>query len=52
MDGLLFSQVGLDALLMPLAHVAMADQNVKYHHQHLHRQRLNKAYIWVGLLVV
>lgn len=33
--GLLFPQVGLDAPLMPLAHAPVADQDIKYHHQHL-----------------
>lgn len=33
--GLLLPQVGLDTPFMPLAHAAVADQDVKHHHQHL-----------------
>ena len=38
--GLLLPQVSLDAPLMPLAHAAVADQDVKDHHQHLQGHRL------------
>lgn len=37
--GLLLPQMSLDAPLMPLAHAAVADQDVKDHHQHLQRHR-------------
>ena len=40
MHGLLLPQVRLNAPFMPLAHAAMADKDVKDHHQHLQAQAL------------